>query len=162
MRIASSRILVHVPVYADHRPVALPGATTVNNYNGSIVTVRGDHPQLSWDNQNVDQTQERIEQVAPGYEQLAQLLTDVLAPSAPSLDEAPHGLSGPTNSPFATVCVAQGHARLQQVVPDRSWGEPEARPDALQGLPDRVPTDHLLYVVRRRRRAPYPHTPAPE
>lgn len=70
---------VRVPLEADHRAVSLPAATTVNNYNGPVVTVNGDHAQLAWDNQSVTQVQEHSEQVAPGYEQLAQLLTDILA-----------------------------------------------------------------------------------
>ncbi|GAA1484699.1 hypothetical protein [Brachybacterium fresconis] len=79
---------VRVPLQAEHSAVSLPAATTVNNYNGPVVTVNGDHAQLAWDNQNVTQTQEHSEQVAPGYEQLAQLLTDILASlSSFQLDE---------------------------------------------------------------------------
>lgn len=70
---------VRVPLEADHSAVSLPAATTVNNYNGPVVTVNGDHSQLAWDNQSVTQDQAHIEQVAPGYEELAQLLTDILA-----------------------------------------------------------------------------------
>lgn len=70
---------VRIPLEADHRAVSLPAATTVNNYNGPVVTVNGDHAQIAWGNQNVEQIQERSEQVAPGYEKLAQLLTDIMA-----------------------------------------------------------------------------------
>lgn len=80
---------VRVPLEADHRSVSLPSATTVHNYNGPVVTVNGDHAQVAWNNHDVRQDSNASEQVAPGYEQLAQLLTDVLA-SLPrlGLDEA--------------------------------------------------------------------------
>lgn len=70
---------VRVPLEADDSTLSLPAATTVSNYHGPVVTVNGDHAQLAWDNQSVTQVQTHIEQVAPGYEQLAQLLTDILA-----------------------------------------------------------------------------------
>lgn len=70
---------VRVPLEADHRGVSLPAATTVNNYHGPVVTVNGDHAQVAWGNRDVQQDSDASEQVAPGYEQLAQLLTDMLA-----------------------------------------------------------------------------------
>ncbi|MCS3494398.1 hypothetical protein M2368_003430 [Arthrobacter sp. JUb119] len=70
---------VRVPLETDPSAVSLPTATTINNYNGPVVTVQGDHAQLAWGNQNVEQTQNASEQVAPGYETLAGLLTDILA-----------------------------------------------------------------------------------
>mgnify|MGYP003414671679 FL=1 len=75
---------VRVPLQADSTGVQLPPATTVNNYNGPVVTVTGDHAQVAWNNHDVTQSQEKIEQVAPGYEELADLVTRLLA-SLPSL-----------------------------------------------------------------------------
>lgn len=70
---------VKVPLEADPRTVSLPSATTVHNYHGPVVTVNGDHAQVAWDNGEVQQTQNRMEQIAPGYEELARLVTDLLA-----------------------------------------------------------------------------------
>lgn len=70
---------VRVPLQADPSAVQLPPATTVNNYNGPVVTVTGDHAQLAWNNHDVTQTQEHTEQVAAGYEELADLVTRLLA-----------------------------------------------------------------------------------
>ncbi|MGP5054393.1 hypothetical protein ACTXJ3_04675 [Brachybacterium paraconglomeratum] len=70
---------VRVPLQADPSSVQLPPATTVNNYNGPVVTVTGDHAQLAWNNHDVVQTQESTEQIAPGYEELADLVTRLLA-----------------------------------------------------------------------------------
>lgn len=69
---------VRVPLEADRpRGIASP-STTVNNYNAPIVTVKGDHAQLAWDADHVTQTQERTEEVAQGYEQLAQIVSAML------------------------------------------------------------------------------------
>lgn len=75
---------VRVPLQADPSGVQLPPATTVNNYHGPVVSVTGDHAQLAWNNHAVTQGQESTEQVAPGYEELADLVTRLLA-SLPSL-----------------------------------------------------------------------------
>ena len=69
---------VRVPLTMDANGVALPAATTVNNYNGPTVTVTGDYAQIAWGNSDVKQTQQ-TQQIAPGYENLARLLTDLLA-----------------------------------------------------------------------------------
>lgn len=70
---------VRVPLEAAPPAGAIPAATTVNNYNGPVVTVNGDHAQLAWDSQSVTQTQANSEQIAAGYERLAQVLADMLA-----------------------------------------------------------------------------------
>ena len=75
---------VRVPLHADSTGVHLPPATTVNNYNGPVVTIVGDHAQVAWNNHDVTQSRETTEQVAPGYEELADLVTRLLA-SLPSL-----------------------------------------------------------------------------
>jgi len=70
---------VRIPIEADPSGFALTPAVTVNNYHGPVVTVTGDHSQLAWNNGTVNQTQQRVEQIAPGYEDLARTLTDLLA-----------------------------------------------------------------------------------
>lgn len=70
---------VKIPLEADTSGVHLPAAATVNNYHGPVVTVTGDNAQIAWENDNVSQTQNRVEQIAPGYEDLARLVTDLLA-----------------------------------------------------------------------------------
>lgn len=70
---------VKVPLEADPGAVSLPAATTVHNYHGPVVTVSGDHAQIAWGNEEVHQTQNRVDQVAPGYEELARLVADLLA-----------------------------------------------------------------------------------
>ena len=70
---------VRVPLQADTSDVRLPAATTINNYHGPVVTVTGDGAQLAWDNQEVTQGQANFQQVATGYEELADLVTRLLA-----------------------------------------------------------------------------------
>ncbi len=70
---------VRVPLQADPVGVHLPPATSVNNLNGPVVTVTGNHAQVAWNNHDVAQSQESIEQVAPGYAELADLMTRLLA-----------------------------------------------------------------------------------
>jgi hypothetical protein len=70
---------VRVPIEADPSGLTWAPAVTVNNYHGPVVTVTGDHAQLAWSNDTVNQTQDRVEQIAPGYEDLARTLTDLLA-----------------------------------------------------------------------------------
>ncbi|MFJ4175268.1 hypothetical protein [Microbacterium sp. NPDC089696] len=70
---------VRVPLQADASDVRLPAATTINNYHGPVVTVTGDGAQLAWDNHDVAQGQARFQQVATGYEELADLVTRLLA-----------------------------------------------------------------------------------
>lgn len=79
---------VRIPLEADASGLQLPPATTVNNYHGPVVTVTGDNAQLAWNNRDVSQTQSNIEQVAPGYEALADLVTRFLA-SLPTLNFDP-------------------------------------------------------------------------
>lgn len=69
---------VRIPVEAD--PEVISPAVTVNNYHGPMVAVNGDHAQLAWENTGTtSQRQNRVEQIAPGYEDLARTLTDLLA-----------------------------------------------------------------------------------
>lgn len=66
---------VRIPVEMD-TPSSLPPAATINNYNGPVVTVNGDHAQLAWGNGTAKQTASSI---APGYEQLAATVTNLVA-----------------------------------------------------------------------------------
>lgn len=70
---------VKVPLEADPGTVSLPAAATVHNYHGPVVSVSGDHTQIAWGNEEVQQVQNRVEQVATGFEELARLVTDLLA-----------------------------------------------------------------------------------
>lgn len=70
---------VQIPLQADPSDLRMPSATTVNNYSGPVVTILGDHAQIAWNNQDVTQTQASTEQIAPGYEELADLVTRLLA-----------------------------------------------------------------------------------
>ena len=70
---------VRVPLEADSTGIFPQAATTVNNYNGPVVTVNGNHAQIAWGNDNAEQTQNQVAQIAPGYEELARLITDLLA-----------------------------------------------------------------------------------
>lgn len=70
---------IRVPVETDTSSIGFQPAAAVNNYHGPVVTLNGDNVQIAWDNDTVDQTQNRVEQLAPGYEQLAHLVTDLLA-----------------------------------------------------------------------------------
>lgn len=70
---------IRVPIETDTSRIGFQPAATVNNYHGPVVTVNGDNAQIAWDSETVDQTQNHVEQIVPGYEQLAQLLTDMLA-----------------------------------------------------------------------------------
>lgn len=71
---------IRVPVQGDARADTFPAfpGTTVN-YNGPVVQVTGDHAQLAWGNNVANQTQDRVEQIAPGYEDLAKVLATLLA-----------------------------------------------------------------------------------
>jgi hypothetical protein len=70
---------VRIPVEADPNGVVLPSASTVNNYFGPVVTSNGDNAQIAWGNGAVHQSQNVVEQITPGYEAVARLVTDLLA-----------------------------------------------------------------------------------
>ncbi|MBM3714187.1 MAG: hypothetical protein FJW64_00365 [Actinobacteria bacterium] len=67
---------VRIPVQMD-APTPLPPAATINNYNGPVVTVNGDHAQIAWDNDTATQNGSQV--IADGYEQLAAIITDLVA-----------------------------------------------------------------------------------
>lgn len=73
---------VRVPLEADASGVTFPAGTITNNYHGPVVTVHGDNAQLAWDNQTVNQAQNQ--DIAPGYEELAKVVTGLLV-SLPAL-----------------------------------------------------------------------------
>lgn len=70
---------IRVPIESDTSGINLQPASTVTNYHGPVVTVTGDNAQIAWENGTVDQSQNHVAQIVPGYEPLAQLLTDMLA-----------------------------------------------------------------------------------
>jgi hypothetical protein len=70
---------IRVPVQTDGSIPAgtAPGHTTI--YNGPVIHGNADGAQLAWGNQTVHQTQHRTEQVAPGFEAIAQAVVSTLA-----------------------------------------------------------------------------------
>lgn len=70
---------IRVPIEGDTSGIGFQPAGTVTNYHGPVVTVTGDNAQIAWDSETVEQSQKHVTQIVPGYEQLAQLLTDMLA-----------------------------------------------------------------------------------
>lgn len=68
---------IRVPLTVDAEGVAPPHGVVVN-YHGPVVTVHGDHAQLAWNNETVNQHQD-VEDIAVEYAQLADVVTQVLA-----------------------------------------------------------------------------------
>lgn len=66
---------ITVPIEATG-PGVVAGPTAV--YNGPMITVNGDHAQIAWGNNEVTQTQTSQDQVAPGFEQVAVALVNIL------------------------------------------------------------------------------------
>ncbi|AXK90084.1 MULTISPECIES: hypothetical protein [Actinomycetes] len=79
---------VRVPIEMEAGGV-YPPAANITNYNGPIVTVHGSHAQLAWNNGTVHQGQAHSDQIAPGYEELAATLAELLAtlPRFPLADD---------------------------------------------------------------------------
>ncbi|MBF6321565.1 hypothetical protein OG935_25380 [Nocardia cyriacigeorgica] len=77
-----------IPVQATFDGTVPAAANVTNNY-GPVVTVNGDNARLAWENGSVNQGDTRTEQIAPGYERLAIVLTELLAglPSLPMADD---------------------------------------------------------------------------
>lgn len=69
---------VRIPLEASSSGIRNSSATTVNNYHGPVVTVTGDHAQIAWGNATSNQNQERVEQIAPGFEKLAGTIAELL------------------------------------------------------------------------------------
>lgn len=67
---------IRVPIQA-HLPQAglVPGTTI---YNGPVIHGSADGAQLAWGNETVQQTQGRSEQIAPGFEAMAQAVAKTL------------------------------------------------------------------------------------
>lgn len=65
---------ITVPVNADVRDVP----ATTNVYNGPVIHGSADGAQLAWNNQTVHQTRSNTEQIAPGFETLAQAVAKTL------------------------------------------------------------------------------------
>jgi hypothetical protein len=76
---------IRVPLQADGRTLQRGGfytgglpepATTI--YNGPVIQGNADGAQLAWGNQTVNQTINRTEQIAPGFEAIAQAVVRTL------------------------------------------------------------------------------------
>jgi hypothetical protein len=61
-----------------------PVETTTINYHGPVVTVQGNNAQLAWGNETVNQQHNQVDDIAPGFEELAAQVATILA-SLPSL-----------------------------------------------------------------------------
>lgn len=66
---------LRVPVDAETRHSA---PTVVNHYSAPVVTVNGDHAQVSWDGGTNIQSHDQSQRVAEGYEDVAKTLADLL------------------------------------------------------------------------------------
>lgn len=65
---------ITIPINADTPEVP----ATTNVYNGPVIHGSADGAQLAWNNQTVHQTQSKTEQIAPGFETLAQAVAKTL------------------------------------------------------------------------------------
>lgn len=99
---------IRMPVEVDDESVA-PLTAGSTNYYAPVITVHGDRAQLAWGNGSVVQNQANIEQVAPGFEGIAQAVASTMR------DLAAAGLLD-----AADLEVAQGAAQevLAEVVKD--------------------------------------------
>jgi hypothetical protein len=99
------------------------GGTTI--YNGPVIHGNANGAQLAWSNSTVHQTQARTEQIAPGFEAIAQAVVSTLKglPTAGLPDEDLHD---------AEAVVEEALAEITQPEPDR--GKLRRAVAALKGL----------------------------
>lgn len=70
---------IRVPVQADMPELPPVGSgATVNNYNGPVFNGDVSGAQIAWNNSTVTQNQQQNSTVAPGYEDLAKFVTELL------------------------------------------------------------------------------------
>lgn len=66
---------INVPVNAESPGLRVPGPT----YNGPVINVQGDHTQIAWDNQTVNQTNTVASgNITAGFEPLSQAVVSIL------------------------------------------------------------------------------------
>ena len=86
---AIAKIMREMQREFDKHPIRVPletegliarDGTAMGNtvYNGPVIYGSADGAQLAWNNQTVDQTQNQTQQVAPGFEALAQAVVSTL------------------------------------------------------------------------------------
>ena len=68
---------IQVPVRAQ-REAGVEAAAGSTHYYGPVINVHGDRAQLAWGNRDVVQSQARSEEIAPGYEAIAQAVVSTL------------------------------------------------------------------------------------
>lgn len=68
---------IHVPLETDG-PAVRPGASGTTIYNGPVIYGSADGAQLAWNSQTVNQGENHIEQVTPGFEPVAQAVVSTL------------------------------------------------------------------------------------
>lgn len=69
---------IRVPVEVDEEGVAPVATAASTNYYGPVINVHGDRAQLAWGNESVIQNQAVSEQIAPGFEAIAQAVVSTL------------------------------------------------------------------------------------
>lgn len=81
----SKRHPISMPIHADINPriqqihPSDQHPTVINNYHGPIVTNHGDHAQIAWDAEIITQNSHHTKNIAPGFEEFAERLTEILA-----------------------------------------------------------------------------------
>ena len=103
---------IKIPVQADPNisPGLTSGSTTI--YNGPVIQGDANGAQLAWGNRDVQQHHHSTEQIAPGYEALAQVMVKVLEQLASS------GLSD-DNQQDVRLASDEVFAEITQPEPDR-------------------------------------------
>ncbi|MEV1114941.1 hypothetical protein AB0I91_07720 [Actinosynnema sp. NPDC049800] len=69
---------IRIAVEADMPELPQVGGATVNNYNGPVFNGDVTGAQIAWNNDTVTQNQQHTSTVAPGYEELAKFVTDLM------------------------------------------------------------------------------------
>lgn len=69
---------IRMPVEVDEDGVAPIAAAASTNYYGPVINVHGDRAQLAWGNESVVQNQADSDQIAPGFEAIAQAVVSTL------------------------------------------------------------------------------------
>lgn len=81
---------IRVPIETEMPALpSLGQGTTVNNYNGPVFNGDVSGAQIAWNNESVTQNQHHTSIVAPGFEELAKFVTDLLQ-QLPQLGLADH------------------------------------------------------------------------
>jgi hypothetical protein len=124
---------------------ARSGAGTTNNYSAPVFHGDMNGAQIAWGNHDVTQSQTRLEQVAPGFEALAEAVTRTLA-------QLPQFGLPAEESEDASASANEILAEVVSSSPDRGFLQPVAVQAALgagDGSHDlaKAALDHLQSVI---------------